>query len=159
MRSRSMVLAGTAVLAWVGGCHRPKHYETTVELSRISVARRDDAGRPVTVDVEFRYAQCPGVQRENVRGDANFGACITKHAVGDRVNVKLVHQWSDEGQYEWKILEVADCPRPPDPRDKFSFATVRECDDWIVSGAKVGFQCNIAPQKELLAACPWFGLH
>jgi hypothetical protein len=36
---------------------------------------------------------------------------------------------------------------------------IRECEDWSVNGAVVGFKCNVAPQKSLLKSCPWFAKH
>jgi hypothetical protein len=46
-----------------------------------------------------------------------------------------------------------------DANDEAGYTMVRECEDWTVNGSKVGFQCNIAPKKALLKACPWFAKH
>lgn len=138
------------------GCHRPHAYETNVEVTRISVVRRDANGRALTTDVEFSYSDCPGTQIETVRGGEEFSKCISKLAVGSKVPVKLDHKWTEDGHYVWEVHQVGDCDRPVDPNDEASFAMIRECQDWTVSGAKVGFECQIKPKKELLKRCPWF---
>lgn len=159
-RTGAITFLAVSLLATAGaGCHRSKTYESTVQLTRVSTARRNENGRAVTLDVEFSYEDCPGTQVENVRGGEEFAACMAKHHVGEKVAIKLEHSWNEDGHYDWQVFQVADCPRPPDPNDEFSFATVRECEDWVVSGAKVGFNCNITPAKELLKKCPWFGRH
>lgn len=145
-----------AMLVGAAGCHRPHDYESNVEITRMSVVRRDGNGRALTTDVEFSYNDCPGTQLETVRGGEEFSKCISKLAVGSKVPVKIAHRWTDEGHYAWEIRHIGDCDRPVDPNDEASFATIRECQDWTVSGAKVGFECQIKPKKELLKKCPWF---
>lgn len=146
-------------LGGVGGCHKAKHYDANVEITRVSVVRRDENGRALTTDVEFSYVECPGTQIETIRGDEAFSACVSKHPVGAKVPVKVEHHWDPDGQYTWDVHQIADCKRTPDPNDEASFAVVRECQDLKVNGASVGFECQITPKKELLAKCPWFGKH
>ena len=143
-------------LVSIVGCHRSHDYQSNVEVTRVSVVRRDANGRALTTDLEFSYFECPGTQVETVRGGEEFSKCISKVAVGAKVPVKLSHRWTDEGHYVWEVNTVADCARPVDPNDEASFALVRECQDWEVNGAKVGFECQIKPKKELLKKCPWF---
>lgn len=143
-------------LVAIVGCHRPHHYESNVEITRISVVRRDANHRALTTDVEFSYNDCPGSQIETVRGGEEFSKCISKLAVGSKVPVKVEHKWTDEGHYVWQVHHIGDCERPFDENDEASFSTIRECQDWVVSGAKVGFECQIKPKKELLKKCPWF---
>ena len=157
-RTSGSVVFLTLLVAIVG-CHKPHKYEANVEISRVSVVRRDANGRALTTDVEFSYFECPGTQVENVRGGEEFSKCISKLPVGAKVSVKLEHRWTDEGHYVWEVNQLADCPRLPDPNDEASFATVRECEDWTVNGATVGFECQIKPKKELLKKCPWFAKH
>jgi hypothetical protein len=148
--------AGAMVLALVTACHRTKHYETTVEVTRVSTVRKDDAGKALTLDFEVSYKECPGTQMEVVRGGAEFAACVSKYKVGDKVKVGIDHEWAAEGHYKWTIRTVGDCTRVPDPSDEASYAMVRECDDWQVNGQRVGFQCKYIPEQNLVDKCPWF---
>jgi hypothetical protein len=142
------------------GCHKAKKYDATVEVTRISVVRRDANARALTTDLEFSYFECPGTQIETVRGGEEFSKCVSKLAVGAKVPVKVDHRYSDaQGHWVWEVHQIADCTRPVDPNDEASFALVRECEDWTVNGAKVGFQCDIKPKKELIKKCPWFARH
>ena len=138
------------------GCHRSKQYEATVEVTRIAVIRTDEAGDPLTLDVEFTYPECPGSQSEVIRGGDEFSDCAKSLKVGEKVTAKLVHKWDPEGFYDYDVYELNGCKRPPDPEDEASFKMVRDCKDWMVNGAAVGFQCNYANKKELKKKCPWF---
>ncbi len=138
------------------GCHRPKHYETNVEVTRVTAVRKDEQGKILTLDLEVTYAECPGTQMEVMRGDATFAACVSKYKVGDKVKVGLDHVWDPEGHYEWQVRKVGECDRVIDPADEASYGVVRECSDWDVNGTRVGFQCTYIPEKALLQKCPWF---
>jgi len=144
------------MLLLIAGCHRPKHYEANVEVTRISTVRKDEAGKPLTLDFEVSYVECPGTQIEVLRGDAAFAACVGKYKVGEKVKVGIDHVWADEGVYKWIVRKIGDCNRIPDPNDEASYAMVRECDDWSVNGTRVGFQCKYSPEKNLVDKCPWF---
>lgn len=154
-RPAGLFVAASLALA-VASCHRPKHYDASVEVTRVSVLRKDEQGKPQTMDFEFSYVDCPGTQIEVIRGDKDFAACVSKFKVGEKVPVSIRHAWDDEGFYTYVVDKVGDCPRTPDPADEASFALVRECDDWLVNGARVGFQCRYIPEKKLIAQCPWF---
>jgi hypothetical protein len=67
-----------------------------------------------------------------------------------------VHRWDDEGHWTFEVHEAAGCKRPPDPNDEASFKMIRDCGDWVVNGAPVGFQCDYSDQKRLVQKCPWF---
>jgi hypothetical protein len=140
-------------------CHRSKSYESEVEVTRISVVRKDEAGKPATTDFEFSYTACPGTQIETVRGDAKFAQCVARYSVGQKIKLKLEHHWSDEGHYVWTVHKVGDCDRTVDPADEASFAMLRECEDWEVNGARVGFQCSLKAERKLVDKCPWFRRH
>jgi hypothetical protein len=141
----------------LAGCHRSKQYEANVEVTRLSPIRKDEQGVPLTTDLEFSYFECPGTQVEVIRGGKEFSACVAnKMKVGDKVRVKLEHHWDAEGFYDYDVFEVQGCPRPPDPNDEASFKMVRECSDWNVNGARVGFQCNYQNKNDLNKKCPWF---
>jgi len=158
MRART-VLVAAAVALLATACHRPKHYDANVQVARISVVSKDETGKPITVDFEYSFFECPGTQIEVIRGDAAFAACVAKYKVGDKLNVSLDHQWNPEGHWEWVVRQVGDCTRVPDPNDEASFALVRECEDWVVNGSRVGFQCRYKPEKALVDKCPWFRRH
>jgi hypothetical protein len=138
------------------GCHRPKKFEADVEITRMSVVRRDDQGKPQTLDLEISYFACPGTQIEVMRGGPEFAACVLKHKVGDKVHVGIEHVWDPRGYYRNNVVKVGECTHAYDPDDEASFLMVRECEDWTVNGAKVGFKCNYTPEKTLLKQCPWF---
>lgn len=152
---RALALGAIAV-ASTAACHRPKHYDTDVEVTRVSVVRKDDAGKPLTLDLEVAYSECPGNQIEVIRGGPDFAACAGKYKVGDKVRIGIDHEWGSEGHYKWTVRKVGDCTRVADPNDEASYAMVRECDDWTVNGSKVGFQCKYVPEQNLVDKCPWF---
>lgn len=154
-----LALATVLTALLVGGCHRPKKFETTVEITRLSAVRKDEQGAPLSSDVEFSFIDCPGTQVEVVRGGKDFASCVAKYKVGDKVKVKLEHHWDDEGFYDYSIHDVGGCSRPPDPNDEASYKVVRECSDWTVNGTRVGFQCTYTQKKELNKKCPWFQRH
>ncbi|MBX3206157.1 MAG: hypothetical protein KF764_13890 [Labilithrix sp.] len=154
--SRAVLLTAVVVGLVASACHRPKHYETTVEITRVSAVRKDEANKPLVLDLEVSYSECPGGQLEVVRGGLEFAPCASKFKVGDKVKVGIDHEWSDEGHYKWTIRTVGDCPRVHDPNDEASYALVRECSDWSVNGSRVGFQCKYIPEQNLVDKCPWF---
>lgn len=158
MPARRLLVCSLVVVGLVA-CHRPKHYDATVEVSRIATVRKDDAGKPATIDFEYSFLECPGTQIEVIRGDAAFAACVSKYKVGDKVPLGIDHEWDDEGHWTWVVRRVGDCPRVPDANDEASFALVRECEDWTVNGTRVGFQCRYVPEKKLVDKCPWFRRH
>lgn len=141
------------------GCHKTKRYESSVEVTRVAPVRKDQNGKALTLDFEFSFVDCPGTQIEVIRGDAAFAECVQKYKVGERVKLAIDHLWVDEGHYDWVVRRVGDCERIPDPNDEASYAMVRECDDWLVNGQRVGFQCRYIPEKKLVDKCPWFRRH
>jgi hypothetical protein len=163
MHSRLISAALAAVfvggIVTITGCHRSKSYEANVEVTRSTPVRKNESGVPLTLDFELSYVDCPGTQVEVVRGDAAFAACVGKYKVGDRLGLAIEHVWAPEGHYTWVVRRVGDCPRTPDPNDEASYAMVRECDDWVVNGQRVGFQCRYVPEKKLIDKCPWFRRH
>jgi hypothetical protein len=152
--ARVATIAG--LLSILTACHRTKQYESNVEVTRVAPVRKDETGKPITLDFEMSYVECPGTQIEVVRGDAALAACVSKYKVGTQVKVGISHEWASEGHYTWVVRKIGDCERIPDPADEASYAMVRECDDWQVNGTKVGFQCKYIPEKKLVDKCPWF---
>lgn len=152
-----VALASVAVVAaCASACHATHEYETEVRVERSHVVYRDENGRALTADLEVAYTECPGEQLETVRGDEEFSACISKFPVGAAVKMRIVHRWAAEGHYVWEVVQVGDCRRQVDASDEASFSQIRECSEWRVNGAVVGFECRVAPRKELVRACPWF---
>jgi hypothetical protein len=131
-------------------------YESDVELVRFDVVRRDAEGKPVSADVEISYESCPGYQHEVMRGPGEFAACMEKHQVGEKLSAKIRWYFGEKGYYEWEVHQLGDCKRPPDPEDEASFSIVRDCEDWKVHNASVGFRCKYIGKDKLNAACPWF---
>lgn len=156
LRGLRRILVSALLVALLVSCRRSKRYEAHVEITRIVAVRKDDAGKPLTVDFEVSYLECPGTQIEVLRGDAAFAACVGKYKVGDKVKVAIEHEWSQEGRYTWTVRNVGDCERVPDPEDEASFAMVRECSDGEVNGERVGLECKYVPEQKLLDKCPWF---
>jgi hypothetical protein len=148
-----------AVLGLSGSACDPEEawYTSEVAITRLDVVRKDNAtGKTLTLDVEVSYEQCPGSQYEVARGGVEFGACMAKYKVGDRVTAKVRWFKGDYGYYESKIHQLGDCERVPDPHDEASFTVVRDCEDWTVSGTKSGFRCFYLDKHKLNEACPWF---
>lgn len=159
-RSSLVVVLGAGLVGLVSsGCHKSHTYESEVEMTRFMVVRKDEAGKPMTADAEFSYVNCPGTQMETIRGDAAFSACVARYSVGQKVKLKLEHHWSDEGHYVWTVHKVGDCDRVVDPNDEASSAFIRDCEDFKVNGAKVGFSCDLKAEKALIDKCPWFRKH
>ena len=153
-------IALIAVLACAGCGAKTREYDATVELRRVDVIRTDQAGQPQTMDIEFEWATCPGEQREVIRGDATFAACmLAAHKAGEQVPVR-VHWGSDaNGGHDWDVIQVGACKRPVDTDDETSFDMVHECSPINEHGVNIGFHCDYNPRKELLAKCPWFDRH
>jgi hypothetical protein len=149
------IFAALAVLT-IAGCHKPKRFETNVEVERVSAVRKDETGTVMTTDLEVSFLDCPGEQLEVIRGGREFSACVAKLKPGEKVRVKIDYHWDEDGYWDHDIVDVQGCPRPIDPNDEASFKMIRECSDWTVNGTRVGFQCNYAEKKELNKKCPWF---
>ncbi|HSC89718.1 MAG TPA: hypothetical protein VLC09_20690, partial [Polyangiaceae bacterium] len=140
------------------GCGKKDEiYNATVEITRLNVIRKDKAGNALTYDAEFSFFECPGTQIEVIRGGKDFAACIAKHKVGDKVPVELHYHWDQSGSYDYDVVSLAGCERPPDPNDEASYRMIRECEPWKTHGAEVGFICRVKPEHALLQKCPWFG--
>ena len=144
-------------LATAAGCTSgPTWYESNVELVRYDVVRRDPEGKPITADVEISYEACPGYQHEVLRGNSEFATCMASHKIGSRIPVKILWSYGAQGYYQWDVHELGGCKRPPDPDDEASFSIVRDCEEWKVHNAVVGFRCKYLGKEKLNAACPWF---
>jgi hypothetical protein len=156
-RGAAIALSMLASSALGAGCKsKPTWYDTEVELVRFDIVRRDAQGTPVTADVEISYASCPGYQHEVMRGPSAFATCMEKHRVGEKLPAKIRWYFGEKGYYEWEVHQLGDCKRPPDAEDEASFSIIRDCEDWKVHNASVGFRCKYLGKETLNAACPWF---
>lgn len=121
--------------------------------------RTDQAGAPQTMDIEFEWSSCPGDQREVIRGDAAFAACMVAHKAGEKLPVRVRWGADTKGGHDWDVIQVGPCLRPIDTDDETSFDMVHECAPINEHGVNIGFHCDYVPHKELLARCPWFDRH
>ena len=146
------------VVLFACGCHSGnKSYQSRVEMTRFDVVHRDDAGTPLTGDIELEWTDCPGEQREITRGNQAFVECMAKYKPGDQLPVQVDWGWdAPSEQYDWDITKVGDCTRPPEAHDEASFDMVQECETLKEQGVPVGFHCSRVPKHELLEKCPWF---
>lgn len=132
-------------------------YQTNLDIKFIKVIKKDKEKKPLVLDVEVTYPDCPGIQIEIIRGNQEFASCmLEKYKVGDKVNGEIRWGWESLGYYKWHIEKVGDCNRWVDPKDEFSYEMIEECDDFIIYGIKEGFLCKRIPTDELIEKCPWF---
>lgn len=159
--ARAAIVAGAVAAVSASACaKRSTTYEAKVRLVRVENVRVDETAHATDVDVELEYVDCPGEQLEVLRGDAAFADCMKQYKNGEEVKVKIEHHWQAERvRWDWDVVDIGGCKRPPDPDDISSFDTVQECDPIVANGVTEGFQCNRIPQKELLKKCPWFARH
>jgi hypothetical protein len=155
-RPRTWLAVTLAVLAGGAGCEKPSHYTTTVEIVGIQRFGQDPKTNPGMMDIEFRYADCPGDARRVIRCDKTFGPCGAKFQKGDKIPAELVLSYSSErGQYRSDVVRLADCPVKLDPKEEANYEMVQDCQELISSGAVVGVHCDRTRNKELVAKCPW----
>lgn len=135
-----------------------KFYETNVEITRKDVVVYDSDAKPLVMDLEINYRDCPGNQVEVIRGGKEFSNCInsTNRKLGDRIHIDIKWEWNDLGYYKWTVIKVDSCERKIDPLDEVSFDLVEECEDYSVYGNLVGFLCKKIPTDKLIQTCPWF---
>lgn len=134
-----------------------KVFEANLGLNLIKVIKKDAEKKPLVLDVEVTYPDCPGHQIEILRGNRDFANCILEnYKVGDTVTGSIRWKWDTLGFYRWQIERIGKCERWVDPQDEFSYEMVEECEDYIVYGSKVGFVCKRIPTANLIAKCPWF---
>jgi hypothetical protein len=135
----------------------PVNYESTIELNRLEVVSYDKSNKPLTMDVEITYPECPGDQIEIIRGDKKFTDCILanfkKH---DRATASILWQWNELGFYDWEVNKIGPCERKVDKDDEVSYDMIEECEDYVVYGNNVGFRCKRIATSDLIKKCPWF---
>lgn len=137
---------------------KPQKFTTTVEI--VGVQRlggnQDPKAPPPLMDLELKYADCPGDARRVMRGDKAFSQCGAKFKKGDKVPAELVLSYSSErSQYRSELVRLADCEVKLDPKEEANYETVQDCKDLMASGAVVGVHCDRTRNKDLVAKCPW----
>ena len=139
----------------LAGCRRTQSYRTTVELTRVHAFGRDPKA-PGMMDVELRYADCPGDARRLVRGDKTFAACGLNLKAGMRVPAEVVRRYDpDRGQFRSEVTRIGDCAITTDPKDEANYEMVEDCTDLKASGAVVGVHCSRRRDTKLITTCPW----
>ncbi len=146
------------ILTLFSSCRRgPLTFEPTIELNRLEVVSFDEAGKPLTMDVEITYPECPGDQIEILRGDKKFTDCILENfKKQDRAKAKILWQWNELGYYDWEVNKIGQCERKVDRDDEVSYDMIEECEDYVVYGDNVGFRCKRIATADLIKVCPWF---
>jgi hypothetical protein len=154
MRPRLPVTFALLALG-LAGCRRAARYQTEAELVRVHAFGRD-ARDPGLMDVELRYAACPGEAHEMLRGGRAFAACARRFQPGDRVTAEVLHTYDPErGVYRSEVTRLGGCEVTPDPKDEANYEVVESCSDLKASGAVVGVVCNRRRDQALLDRCPW----
>jgi hypothetical protein len=158
VRIAGLLSVGVALAFWAG-CNRPDKYSTTMEVMQVQPLGVDAEhdGAPGLVDLDLRYADCPGDARRIVRADEGFSKCSAgKLKKGDKVNVDLVYGYdSSREQYRTDFVKIGNCAVKPDPKDDANYEMVQSCTDLVVTGATIGVQCDRTRSKELVKKCPW----
>jgi hypothetical protein len=149
------VLAVSSAIAACG--EKPVKYTTTVEIIQAQrLGGQDPKAPPGMMDIELKYADCPGDARRVMRGDKTFSQCGAKFKKGDKVPAELVLTYSTErSQYRSELVRLDDCEVKLDPKEEANYETVQDCRDLVSSGAVVGVHCDRTRNKELVAKCPW----
>lgn len=149
-------LASLTVLAALAGCKgKPKTYETRMDLLQVQRLGQDETN-PSVIDLEMRFADCPGDARKLVRGDKAFASCIAGVKAGDKLEATVVHAWNAErGNYRSDITKLGACPLAIDPKDEANYEMTQVCTDLKATGLPVGVRCDRTRPDELLTKCPW----
>lgn len=144
------------LVSFVAACSKPKHFTSTVEVVQTQVFGTDP-GAPSVMDLELVFVDCPGKQRNIIRGDKTFAGCAKKYKKGEKVPVEILMSYrSERGEYRSEIVKVGDCERIVDPKDDASYEVVQKCSDVVINGAVTGVHCDKTRGDELVSKCPWF---
>jgi hypothetical protein len=141
-----------AMVTAVLGCHgKAREYTTTVEL--LQVQRFATAS---VMDIELKYAECPGDARAVLRADKAFGQCIGPVKAGDKLPATVKHAWSAErASYRGEITKIGACELKIDPKEEANYEMVQVCSDLEATGVVVGVHCERSRPAALIKKCPW----
>jgi hypothetical protein len=151
---RPRIVAVTFVSAVVvAACKEaPRTYDTTVEV--LQVQRFGAAGG--LMDLELKFADCPGDARRVIRTDKAFVQCIGAIKAGDKVPAQVTHAWSAErASFRSEVVKVGACPLKADPKEEANYEMVQVCSDLQATGVTVGVHCDRTRPAQLVAKCPW----
>lgn len=150
------VVFGAALFLLAACSHKSERYKTNVEVLQTQVFGAERAEAPSIMDLDLLYADCPGRQRNVIRGDKAFATCAQKYKKGDRLEVDVKTDWrADRGEYRSEIVKVGDCERTVDPKDEASYEVVQQCDDLVINGVSMGVHCDRTRNAAVVAKCPW----
>lgn len=154
---RLAALAIVASIVSLVACTRgARTFDTKLVIKSVETVHRDDAGKPVVVEVTVEYPDCPGEQLETFQGNIEFTSCFAKYKDGDSLPATVEWAPTSFGHFDSEITRLGDCKRVRDPNDARSYEVVQDCRDIVVNGIVAGFHCDRKPDKELLDKCPWF---
>jgi hypothetical protein len=151
---RVLVLA--AGLLALSACRREKTYTTTVEVLHVQPVVLSPSASAL-LDVEVRYADCPGDARRSMRLDPAFAKCGKDVKKGDKLEMEIRHHYvSDRGNYRAEVRRLGNCPVKLDTKEGANFESVQVCSDVTATGAVIGVHCDRrGTSKDLLEKCPF----
>lgn len=148
---RHWLIALSALLGSLA-CEKPKTYQTTMEVLQI---QRFGQGKG-PMDLELKYADCPGDARRLVRLDKETAQCGKDFKSGDKLATEIVSTWNAErGSYRNNIVRLGACAVSLDPKEDANYETVQNCTDLKITGSIVGVHCDRTRSAELVDKCPF----
>jgi hypothetical protein len=152
LRNLAVTLVTAAVV--VACKNAPRTYDTTVEV--VQIPRFGQAGSAGLMDLELKYAECPGDARRVIRAGKAFSQCLGAVKAGEKLPVKVTHAWNaDRGAYRSEIVQLGACPMKADPKEEANYEMVQVCSDLQATGVTVGVHCDRRRPPQLVAKCPW----
>lgn len=148
------VVAAASLVA-LAGCRETETYTSTVEVLQV-----ERFGKPVeaasALDLELRYADCPGDARRVLRADAALTRCLGGVVPGDRLKAEITSRYrSDRGVYRSEIVKLGDCAVRLDPKEEANYEMVQSCAPLETTGALVGVHCERKRTAAVVEACPF----
>ena len=150
-------MTARALLGWLllAGCSKAETFTTNVELVDIEYFG-DAPDKAKQINLEMRYADCPGENRRVLRGDKDLAACLKDVKEGQKVPMVIVSKYQgDKGGYRSEVTQLAGCPVKMDGKDEANYEMTSVCTELKTTGAVVGVHCDKSRPKELIAKCPF----
>lgn len=108
------------------------------------------------MDLELKYAECPGRARKLIRGNKEFAKCALGFKAGDKLPVDVAMKYNSErGSYRSDITRIGPCSIQVDSKDEANYEAIENCTEIKATGLSVGVRCNRQRDEALLAKCPW----
>lgn len=151
-----LLLTSTLALGLFIACSsKPTVFDTNVEVIQVQRFGQDPKA-PGLLDLELKFADCPGDARRVVRADKGFSQCIGAVKAGDKLPAQVTHAWNaDRGSYRSDFVKIGACPIKVDPKEDANYEMVQVCTDLQATGVTVGVHCDRSRPKELTQKCPW----